>query len=102
MAISLSADNTVGRFVGAYIPIAFFVIAGFEHCVANMYYIPAGLMAAGVPAYAEAAAAAGIDMSALTVGACIMHNLLPVTIGNIIGGMGLALLFAGCHRKKQA
>ncbi|MBQ1396514.1 MAG: formate/nitrite transporter family protein [Eubacterium sp.] len=102
VAISLSADNTVGRFVGAYIPIAFFVIAGFEHCVANMYYIPAGLMAAGVPAYAEAAAAAGIDMSALTVGACIMHNLLPVTIGNIIGGMGFALLFAGCHRKKQA
>lgn len=90
--LALSSKTTGGRALGAYLPIAFFVIAGFEHSVANMYYISSGLMAKLVPAYVESAAAAGLDLSALTWGGFLGHNLLPVTLGNIVGGCGFALM----------
>lgn len=96
---SLSANDTTGRVLGAYLPVSFFVIAGFEHCVANMYYIPAGLFALKNPAYLQKALEAGIDISNLTWGNFLVRNLLPVTIGNIIGGMALALLLWWCHFK---
>lgn len=54
--------------MGAFLPVCYFVLCGFEHCVANMYYIAAGLMAKMVPAYAQLAAEAGLDLSGLTVG----------------------------------
>ncbi len=92
VAMSLMSKNTIGRAIGAYLPIAFFVICGFEHSVANMYYITAGLLAKNLPAYAEAAAAAGLDLSALTWGNFFLHNLLPVTLGNIVGGCSFAAL----------
>lgn len=92
VAMSLMSKNTIGRAIGAYLPIAFFVICGFEHSVANMYYITAGLLAKNIPAYAEAAAAAGLDLSALTWGNFFLHNLIPVTLGNIIGGCSFASL----------
>ncbi len=87
---ALSSKTTVGRALGAYLPIAFFVIAGFEHSVANMTYISMGLFAKMVPAYTESAAAAGLDLSALTWGNFFLKNLLPVTLGNIVGGCGYA------------
>lgn len=96
---ALSAKDTTGKILGAYIPVAFFVICGFEHCVANMYYIPAGLLASAIPEYAAKAAEAGIQTSALTWGNYIMGNLLPVTIGNILGGAGLGLLLWMCYLK---
>ena len=67
-----------------------------EHSVANMYYIAAGIFAKGNAAYLEAATAAGADVSGLTWGAMFTKNLLPVTLGNIIGGavlVGLAYWF---------
>jgi formate/nitrite transporter len=88
---SLSARDTAGRIMGAYIPVAFFVICGFEHCIANMYYIPAGLFAMTVPEYARLAAEAGVDAVALTWGGFFLGNLIPVTLGNILGGAGFGL-----------
>lgn len=102
VAMSLSSKNTIGRAIGAYLPIAFFVICGFEHSVANMYYITAGLLAKNVPAYAEAAAAAGLDVSALTWGNFLLRNLLPVTLGNILGGCGFAALLWFGHGNQSA
>lgn len=96
VAMSLMSKTTAGRAIGAYLPIAFFVIAGFEHSVANMYYISAGLLAKNVPAYVEAATAAGLDLTALTWKNFLLGNLLPVTLGNIVGGCGFgALLWFG-------
>lgn len=89
---SLSAKDTAGRIIGTIFPIAIFVICGFEHCVANMYYIPAGLFAAGVPQYAALAAEAGVDLSALTWGNFLLNNLIPVTIGNILGGVFVGVM----------
>lgn len=99
---SLSAKDTTGRIMGAYIPVAFFVICGFEHSVANMYFIPAGLFAKMIPEYAGKAVAAGLDTAALTWGRFIIGNLIPVTIGNMLGGMALSILLWACHKKLRA
>lgn len=99
--LSLSAKDLTGRVLGAYLPVAFFVICGFEHCIANLYYIPAGLFAKAVPTYASLADKAGIDLSALTWGNFLLRNLLPVTVGNIIGGTGMGALYWYCHGQKD-
>lgn len=62
-----------------------------------MYYIPARLFALNVPEYVELAANAGVDASALTWGNFFLKNLLPVTIGNILGGTLLALCLWATH-----
>ena len=66
------------------------MIAGYEHCVANMYYIPAGLLAKHGEAYYDAAIMAGMtpdQLDSMTVGKFFLNNLLPVTLGNIVGGV---------------
>lgn len=84
--ISFAAKDVPGKIIGLFFPIMIFVLCGFEHSVANMYYIAAGLFAKSVPAYAEAAAAAGVDVSVINWGNFFGANLLPVTLGNIVGG----------------
>lgn len=98
-----SAKDIVGKIWAIFFPILAFVVGGFEHCVANMYYIPAGMIAATNPAYvAKAEEAYGItaeQIANLTIGNSL-HNFLPVTLGNIIGGMifvGLPLYYI--HKK---
>jgi formate/nitrite transporter len=87
--ISFAAKDVVGKVAGLYLPIMLFVVSGYEHSVANMYYISAGLFAAPNSTYAGLASAAGVNLSKLTWGAMLWKNLLPVTIGNIIGGVVL-------------
>ena len=69
-------------------PIAAFVAAGFEHSVANMYFLPIGwLIKVGAPAaFWQAIGKSAADYSSLTWEAIVLHNLLPVTLGNILGG----------------
>ncbi len=98
----LSEKNAIGRFVGIIAPISFFVIGGFEHCVANMYYIVAGLFAVTIPQYAQAATELGVDTSVLNWGNFFFMNLLPVTIGNVIGGCGLGCFLWLCHRQRSS
>jgi formate/nitrite transporter len=100
--MALSAKDTVGRAIGAYLPVAFFVICGFEHCIANMYYIPAGLLAARVPEYAAKALALGVHTEGLTWGGFLFANLLPVTVGNVIGGVALSVSMWICHLRGRA
>ena len=98
--IAMTGTDTTGRILGAFLPVSYFVICGFEHCVANMYYIPAGLMAKAVPAYAQLAADMGLDLSALTLGNFLLKNLLPVTLGNMTGGDALGALLWYCNKKR--
>ena len=98
--LALAAADVPGRIMGAYLPVAFFVICGFEHSVANMYYIPAGLLAMKIPAYAAKAAELGINTGALTWSRFFVSNLLPVTLGNIAGGSGLAIIMWLCYLYK--
>ena len=84
------AKDIVGKVWAIFFPICAFVIGGFEHCVANMFYIPAGMMAAANPDYAAMAQQVyGItaeQLAGLTVLGSL-KNFIPVTIGNILGGM---------------
>ena len=88
--MAAAASDIAGKVWAIFFPIMAFVVGGFEHCVANMFYIPIGIMAASNPAYvAKAEEAYGItaeQLSQLTVLGSL-QNFIPVTIGNIIGGM---------------
>lgn len=94
------AKDVTGKLLVSFFVIMLFVTAGFEHCVANMYYITAGLVARMNPAYVQTAMAeygyTADALSALNIQSFLAGNLLPVTIGNIIGGMviiGIPLLY---------
>jgi formate transporter len=82
--LTFSARSTIDKIAAIIFPITAFVAAGFEHSIANMYFIPMGLL---IKDYAPVfTAATNIDLSGLTWGAFLIDNLIPVTIGNIIGG----------------
>ena len=83
--LCFSARTTSGKILAIIFPITAFVAAGFEHSVANMYFIPMGVLLAGQPAVLEAAGVTAGGVANLTW-AGLFGNLLPVTIGNIIGG----------------
>lgn len=93
--MALCAKDVTGKLLACFFTIMLFVTGGFEHCVANMYYITAGLLAAANPQYAALAAEtygfSAEKLSSLNAGSFFLTNLLPVTIGNILGGV----LFVG-------
>lgn len=101
-----SARSTTDKILSIIFPITAFVAAGFEHSIANMYLIPIGLFikAWAPPAFWEAIGKTPADFAALTWGAFFLRNLLPVTIGNIIGGagfVGLTYWFVYLRPKKK-
>lgn len=81
--MALSARQTVGKIFAIFFPIMGFVAIGFEHCVANMYFIPAGIF---LSKYAGIAPA-GLDVDTINWTTFALNSLVPVTIGNIIGGV---------------
>ena len=83
--LAYGAHTTTDKILAIVFPVSAFVVAGFEHSVANMYLIPLGLF---IKAWAPSALAAGTDYAALTWPVFFV-SLIPVTIGNIIGGGGL-------------
>lgn len=86
--MTYSARTTTDKILAIIPPITAFVAAGFEHSVANMYFIPIGLFIKnwGTPAFFESIGKAAGDFSNLTWGNFFITNLIPVTLGNIIGG----------------
>ncbi len=100
--MATAAKSAGSKVISLYLPVMLFVLCGFEHCVANMYFIPAGLFAMMVPEYAEAFTGGA---EALTWGAFFVKNLIPVTLGNIVGGsvlLGLPMWFVHLRSKKEA
>ncbi|MBN1452326.1 MAG: formate transporter FocA [Anaerolineales bacterium] len=82
--LTFSARSTIDKIAAIIFPITAFVAAGFEHSIANMYFVPYGLLIKGFdPAFV---AEKGLDLANLTWDNFLLNNLLPVTIGNIIGG----------------
>lgn len=75
--MSLGTKTAEGKILVVFFPIMAFVISGFEHSIANMFYLPGGILTA---------AKYGIEAAGLNLGNALLNNLLPVTIGNIIGG----------------
>jgi len=76
--MATAARDIVSKLLACYVPIMAFVASGFEHNVANMYFIPAGLFIDR---------AMGTQTAGLTWGNFVIGNLLPVTLGNIVGGV---------------
>ena len=83
-----SARSTTDKILSIIPPITAFVAAGFEHSIANMYFVPFALFlkSFGEPGFFEKIGKLPSDFSNLTWGKFLLSNLLPVTIGNIIGG----------------
>jgi formate/nitrite transporter len=89
--LCLSARTVTDKILAIVLPITAFVAAGFEHSIANMYFLPIGLFVkAGAPEsfWSEAGASSGA-YDDLTWGSFLFDNLVPVTIGNVIGGVVL-------------
>jgi formate/nitrite transporter len=84
--LGICADDLIGKFFGIWFPIMAFVSSGFEHCVANMYFIPAGIFCSGMLT-PEQVAAAGPKLANLGWVTMWTNNLIVVTIGNIVGGL---------------
>jgi len=75
--MAMMAKDITSKILCCILPIMTFVACGFEHCVANMFLIPIGLFAKGVPVLGQAV---------------IFRNILPVTLGNIVGGVLILLI----------
>jgi formate/nitrite transporter len=107
MWLTLSARSVIDKVAAVVLPVTAFVAAGFEHSVANMYFIPAGLLIkefGGATFWIEA----GLDESAfdaVSLHSFLLDNLLPVTVGNMIGGsvlVGLVYWFVYLRGEKTA
>jgi formate/nitrite transporter FocA (FNT family) len=81
--LAYAGRSVTDKIVGLVLPVSAFVAAGFEHCIANLYFLPLAWLIVHT-----GASSANIDVSAITVTG-IVHNLVPVTLGNIVGGAGL-------------
>lgn len=92
--MSFAGKSVASKVMGLFFPIMLFVVSGFEHSIANMYYLSAGIFAS---------AEYGIAAEGLTWGSLLFKNLLPVTLGNIVGGvsMGLSCWVLYLREKKE-
>jgi len=80
--LATSSEDTTGKILSCLFPIMAFVASGFEHSIANMYFIPMGIFLKGIPSLIVQS---GLDLTNLNWSG-FLRNLLPVTIGNMIGG----------------
>lgn len=77
---AFAAKTVSGKLLMSFWPVMTFVLCGFEHSIADIYFCMAGIFTAGEY---------GIAAEGLTVGSFLLKNLLPVTLGNIVGGAGI-------------
>ncbi|MCM8758597.1 MAG: formate/nitrite transporter family protein [Candidatus Omnitrophica bacterium] len=96
VVLAMAGKDTISKIFGIFFPIMAFVASGFEHSVANMYFIPAGLFLKN-DLMLTSFSGLGEKLGYLTWNSFIMKNLIPVTLGNIVGGaifVGAAYYFA--------
>lgn len=94
--IGFSARTVADKVLGILLPISFFVAAGFEHCVANMFFLPTGLLMKTMGFGASVANVGALDLGA------IFYNISAATIGNIIGGLLVGLAYWFVYSQKKA
>jgi formate transporter len=80
--LAYAGRSVTDKIVAVILPVSAFIAAGFEHCVANMYFLPLAWLL-----IQTGHAPANVDVSPITISG-IIHNLVPVTLGNIVGGAG--------------
>jgi len=84
--MAFAAKTVAGKIIGLFFPIFIFVLCGFEHSVANMFYIPAGIF---------------MGTEGVTWAGFFITNLIPVTLGNIVGGCFVGLMYWGIYLYKK-
>jgi len=97
--MATAAKDIVGKIFACWFPIMLFVMSGFEHCIANMYFIPIGIIAKSNSTYITAGQIEVEALTRLNIGG-LVENLISVTLGNIIGGalvIGLAYWYVYRH-----
>lgn len=97
--LCFAGRSVVDKVLAIVFPITAFVALGFEHSVANMYFIPAGLLASADPALLPA-----FNLDNLNMTGFLWHNLIPVTLGNMLGGgffVGLVYWFIYLRQNKE-
>lgn len=106
--MATAAKDISGKVWACFFPIMAFVVSGYEHCVANMYYIPAGLLAMTNESYVQKAMETygftAEQLSQLNLKAFFIDSSIPVTLGNIVGGMlfvGAILYVVNLHNIKE-
>ena len=92
--MTYGAKDVTGKILAGFFGVFLFVCTGYEHCVANMAYFFAGLFSKSNPVYLEAAHKTAEEAAKLNITSIFTHNLIPVTIGNILGG---AIFVAGVY-----
>lgn len=92
--MALATGDVSGRILACFFPVMTFVALGFEHCVANMYFIPLGLFLKG---------SVGVAAPALSWKAFLLGNAIPVTLGNMVGGgLFVGALYFWTYRAPKA
>lgn len=94
--IGFSARTVVDKVIGILLPISFFVAAGFEHCVANMFFLPTGLLMKTMGYGASVASVGSLDLGA------IFYNISAATLGNIVGGLMVGLAYWFVYNTKKS
>jgi len=84
--MATSARDVIGKLFAVFFPVMAFVASGFEHSVANMFFIPYGILLKSVPSVVEATGKTLADYAGLNWATLWTRNLIPVTVGNVIGG----------------
>lgn len=84
--MAMASKDVIGKLFAIYFPIMAFVASGFEHSVANMFFIPYGIFLKGNPKVLEVAGKTLADLANLNWGTLFTVNLIPVTLGNLVGG----------------
>lgn len=97
--LTYGATDVAGKLLAAFFSILAFVISGSEHIVANMYYIPAGIFARRNPMFVEMAGVNPAHLANLTWKGFFVNNGIPVTLGNILGGMILGAMYQVIYRR---
>jgi formate transporter len=105
--LCFSARTTTDKILAIVPPITAFVAAGFEHSIANMYFIPMGLLLRDHQHVLEVAGRSVEQLANLTWSGFVVHNLFPVTLGNLFGGTIMVaavywFVYLRCPPKDQA
>lgn len=97
--LATSANDTAGKILACIFPIMAFVGSGYEHSVANMFFVPIGILLKEVPAIVSQS---GLQLGDLNWISFLVNNLVPVTLGNIVGGgFFVATLYAYVYGQKS-
>jgi formate/nitrite transporter len=84
--LAFASQDVISKCLSCYLGVMIFVMSNFEHCIANMYYLPAGRFAKSAPEIVAASGLSAANIGVLTWSNIVFGNLAPVTLGNIVGG----------------